>query len=71
MEFAIDNRLTGVAILVDEAVGAPGQVVFERIGRVFRQCAHADGDPVHRPIVFDQMMGDDLGGSRSQTAMGD
>jgi hypothetical protein len=36
---AVDDRLARIAVFVDQAVGAPGQVVFQRIARIDRQRA--------------------------------
>ena len=37
----VDDRLARIAVFVDEAVGAPRQVVLERVGGIDRQRAHA------------------------------
>ena len=53
---SVVNRLTRIAVLVDQAVRRPCQVVFERADRILRQRtdSHADAVPVtrHTPARF-------------------
>jgi len=76
---AVDDRLARLAIFVDHAVGGPGQIVVERIGRIFRQGADAQADIVQGLETRGQVGGDDgdeawgeatLGNERRARALG-
>ena len=66
---AVADRLAGVAVLVDQAVHAPGQVVFQRVGRKGRQRTHAHLHVVQRFEALCQVVGDDADEARCQAAL--
>ena len=66
---AFVNRLAGMAILVDEAVHAPGQVVLEGVGRKGRQCADAHLDLVERIKALRQVMRHDADEAGRESAL--
>ncbi len=66
---AVVNHLAEVAIFVDQPVGAPGQVVAQRVGRKLRQRADAHVDAVQLVEVACQMIGHDRDESRRQSAL--
>ena len=66
---ALVHRLAGVAVLVDQAVDRPGQVVFQRVGREGRQRAHAHLHVAHRIEAAGQVMGHDADEARRQAAL--
>ena len=68
---AVMYRLAGIAVLVDQTVGAPRQVVAERIDRILRQRAHAH---VHIAQILEPLRhvgGKDRNEPGRETALGD
>src|SRR5215469_1821254 len=66
---AVADRLARVAVFVDQAVGRPGQVVFERVCRKHRQRAHAHLYVAERLEFLREVVGDDGNESGSQPAL--
>jgi hypothetical protein len=50
-QLAVDDGFAGVAVLVDEPVGRPGQVVFEGVGRELGQGTDPHG---HRTYLIER-----------------
>ncbi len=69
MRLAVADGLAGVAVLVDQAVHAPGQVVLQRIGGKSRQRADPHLDVVQRVEALRQVVGDDADEARRQAAL--
>jgi hypothetical protein len=63
------DRLAGVAVLVDQPVHAPGQVVLQRVGRERGQRAHAHLHLVHLVEALRQVVRDDAHEARRQPAL--
>ncbi len=70
-QLAVDDRLAGLAILVDDAVGAPGQIVVERIGRKLRQRADAHAHVLQFVEMRGKIARHDRDEAGSQTALRD
>ena len=70
-QLAFDDRFAGLDIFVDDAVGAPGQIVVERVGRILRQRADAHAHAVQRVETLGQVVGDDRDEARRQAALRD
>ena len=68
-QLAFDDRLAGLAIFVDDAVGAPGQIVVQRVGRVLRQRADAHAHAFQRVEAAGEIVGDDRDEARRQAAL--
>ena len=66
---AVADRLAGVAVLVDQAVHAPGQVVLQRVGRKRRQRADAHLHVVERVELLRKVMRNDADETRRQAAL--
>src|ERR1700722_15120150 len=67
---AVDDGLARLAILVDDAVRAPGQVVVERVGRKFRQRADAHAHVLQLVEMRREVARDDGDEARGETALG-
>jgi hypothetical protein len=66
---AVADGLAGVAVLVDQAVHAPGQVVLERVGGKGRQRADAHLHVVQGVEALGQVVGHDADEARRQAAL--
>ena len=69
-QLAIGDHFTGLAVLVDDPIGAPREVVVERIGGKLRQCADAQAYFLKLLEVTCQIVADDRDEPRSQAALG-
>ena len=67
---AIHNGFTGVAIFVDQPLGAPRQVVAQGSLRVARQGTHAHAQCVQRVKARSQILPHDADEPRGQPALG-
>ena len=64
-QLAVDDGFAGFAVLVDDAVGAPGEIVVERVRRKLRQCADSHAHILQRIEARGQVArhdGDEPGG---------
>ena len=68
---AVDDGLAGLAVLVDDAVRAPGQVVIEGVRRKLRQRAHAHAHILQLVEVRGQIARDDGDEAGREAALGD
>jgi hypothetical protein len=66
---AVVDRLARVAVFVDEAVGRPGEIVFERVRRELRQGAYPHMELTQRVELLRQVMPDDRDEARRQAAL--
>src|SRR6218665_3901850 len=67
---AVDDGFAGVAVFVDEALGAPGQVVAQRALRVARQRSDAQAQAVQALETARQVVAHDADEARRQAALG-
>mmetsp|Transcript_23198 Transcript_23198/g.54795 ORF Transcript_23198/g.54795 Transcript_23198/m.54795 type:complete len:524 (+) Transcript_23198:3704-5275(+) len=68
-ELAAVDGFAGVAVLVDQAVDRPGQVVLELVGREGRQRTDAHLHIAHFVELAGQVVGDDADEARRQAAL--
>jgi hypothetical protein len=68
-ELAAVDGLAGVAVLVDQAVHRPGQVVLELVRREGGQRADAHLHVAHLVELLGQVVGDDADEARRQPAL--
>ncbi|MNC24937.1 hypothetical protein D3C75_730080 [compost metagenome] len=69
LQAAIADGLARVAVLVDQAVDAPGQVVLQRVGRELGQGADAHLHFTHAVEAGGQRVGGDADEARGQAAL--
>ena len=69
-QLTVDDGLAGLAILVDDPVGAPGEVVIEGIGGEFRQGADAHAHVLQLVETRGQIAGHDGDEARREAALG-
>ena len=65
----VAHRLAGIAVLVDESLGGPGEGVLEDVVRVLRQGADAQLHGPQRVEVCDQLGGGDADESGRETTL--
>ena len=65
------DHVARIAVLVDEAVGGPRQVVLQRVGRELRQRSDSQEQRIELVEFVGQMIGDDADESGSQPALRD
>src|SRR5882757_8931630 len=70
-QLTIDDRLAGLAVLVDDAVRAPGEIVVERVRRKLRQGTDAHAHVLQLVEARGQVAGDDGDEAGCQAALGD
>jgi hypothetical protein len=70
-QLAVHDGLAGFAVLVDDPVGAPGEVVVERIGGEFRQSTDPHAHVVEGFEARGDVARDDGDETRCETALGD
>ena len=68
---SVHDRLARLAVFVDDAVGAPGQVVVERVRGILRQRADPQLDAVERLEALRHVEGDDGDEARREAALRD
>ena len=68
-QLAVDDGFAGLAVFVDDAVGAPGQIIVERIRWKFRQRADAHAHVLELVEARGQIARDDGDESGSQSAL--
>src|SRR6185437_1018703 len=68
---AVDDRLAGIAVLVDESLGRPGERVFEDVVRMLWQGSHAQLHRAQLLEMLDELRRGDADEARRETALRD
>ena len=68
---AVVDRLAGIAVLVDQTIGAPRQVVAERVDRILGQGPHPQVDVAQALEALGHVAGEDRDEPRRQATLRD
>ena len=69
-DLAVDHRLAGIAVLVDQSFGGPGQRILEHVVRVLGQGADAQLDGTQLVEVLGELIRRDADESRRESTLG-
>ena len=69
-DLAVDHRLAGIAVFVDQSFGGPGQRILEHVVRVLGQGADAQLDGTQLVEVLGELVGRDADESRRESTLG-